>query len=336
MKVLHLPTEIAGQVNLSARGLREIGVDACNTARQNPYGYPVDIDPRITWLPLLKNTRDPLLYFRWIKEFDLFHYHKSPYLPLGMDVGLLRRQHKPFVIEFWGSDIRLQNLEKNRNPYFVGDNADNQKLKLARLRFWSENTDEVIFSDHSADIFLKPYFKKIHVVGQRVDTDFYSPKYPSPLTRCPKVVHAPSIKATKGTQYVIKAIEGLKKAGLEFEYIEVFGVSHEAAVKIYSEADIIIDQLMLGSHGVFACEAMALGKPVICYILDKLIPTYPPGFPIVNANPDTIEKVLEELICSPETRHAIGRKSREYAENVHDIRVVARKLLNIYTRKMSA
>ncbi len=62
MKVLHLPTEIAGQVNLSARGLRAIGVDAYNTARPNPYGYAVDIDPRITWLPFLKNTAIPSFF----------------------------------------------------------------------------------------------------------------------------------------------------------------------------------------------------------------------------------------------------------------------------------
>jgi glycosyltransferase involved in cell wall biosynthesis len=335
MKILHLPTEIAGQVNLSARGLRAIGVDAYNTARPNPYGYPVDIDPRITWLPVLGNTRDPFLFSGWLKEYDLFHYHKSPYLPGGLDIKLLRSRKKPFVVEFWGSDIRLHDLEKKRNPYFVGDNADNQKRKQARLRFWSENTDEVIFSDHSADIFLQPYFKKIHVVGQRVDTGLYTPAYPSLLNRCPKILHAPSVKATKGTEYVKQAIENLKKAGLDFEYIEVFGVSHQEAVRMYSQADIIIDQLMLGSHGVFACEAMALGKPVICYILDELLPTYAAGFPIVNANPDTLAGVLEELICSPEKRHEIGRKSRKYAEQVHDIRVVARKLLQIYREKMS-
>ncbi len=335
MKVLHLPTEIAGQVNLSARGLREIGVDACNTARPNPFGYPVDIDPRITWAPFLKNTRDPFLFFTWLNEFDLFHYHKSPYLPGGLDIRLLTKRKKPFVVEFWGSDIRLHDLEKKRNPYFVGDNADNQERKRARLRFWSENTDEVIFSDHSADIFLQPYFKKIHVVGQRVDTPRYRPEYPSPINRCPKILHAPSVKATKGTQYVKQAIADLQKGGLDFEYIEVFGVSHKEAVQMYSQADIIIDQLMLGSHGVFACEAMALGKPVVCYILDELLPTYPVGFPIVNANPDTIAGVLEELIISPEKRHEIGRKSREYAEQVHDVRVVARKLLEIYQGKMS-
>ena len=334
MKVLLLPTEFAGQVNLSAQGLREIGVEAYNTARPLPFGYPVDIDPRITWMPFLKETRDPLLFFKWAKEFDIFHYNKSPYLPMGFDVKLLYKKQKPFVIEFWGSDIRLYKLEKERNPYFTGDNATNQERKTNRLKFWSSYTNEVIFSDHSADIFLKPYFKKIHIVGQRIDTKLYSPNYPSLEINRPKIVHAPSVKATKGTQYIHKALEKLKKMGMEFEYIEVSGVTHQKAIQIYSKADIIIDQLLIGSHGAFACEAMALGKPVICYILDELLDTYPDGFPIVNANPDTITEVLEELLCSPEKRHEIGVKSRVYVEKVHDIRVVAKKLLAIYNEKM--
>ena len=282
----------------------------------------------------MKNSRDPFLFFKWLKEFELFHYHKSPYLPGGLDIKFLKNNNKPFVVEFWGVISGCGYLEKKRNPYFVGDNADNQKRKRSRLRFWSENTDEVIFSDHSADIFLKPYFKKIHVVGQRVDTDLYNPNYPSPQNTKPKILHAPSVKATKGTKYIKQAIEDLKKAGLDFEFIEVFGISHKEAVQMYSKADIIIDQLMLGSHGAFACEAMALGKPVICYILDELLETYPDGFPIVNANPDNIATVLEELVCSPEKRHEIGMKSRAYVEKVHDIRVVAKKLLAIYNAAM--
>jgi glycosyltransferase involved in cell wall biosynthesis len=335
MRVLHLPTEIAGQVNLSVTGLRKIGIDAKNTARPNPFGYPVDIDPRFSKIPFLKKTRNPFLMAKWYEEFDLFHYHKSSYLPWGRDVKQLVKRGKPFVIEFWGSDIRLSYLERERNPYFIGDNSDNLKRKLDRLGFWSTHTDEVIMSDHSADNVLEKYFQKIHIVGQRVDTSRYSPNYPSPESSRPKIVHAPSSKAIKGTIHVINAIDKLKRSGLDFEYIEVSGVTHQKAMEIYSEADIIIDQMLLGSHGVFACEAMALGKPVICYIMDKLIGTYPEGFPIINANPDTLEEVLEDLINDPMGRYKIGKLSRKYAEDVHDIEVIAKKLEAIYLSKLS-
>lgn len=330
MKILQLPTEIAGQVNLTARGLRAIGFDAKNACRPNPLGYPTDINPCFSHVPLLGNTRNPFLFFSWAREFDLFHYHKSPYLPAGLDVRYLKRKKRPFFIEFWGSDIRLYDLEKARNPYFEHDNASNQQRKRDRLAFWSDMTGEVIMSDNSADIFLQPYFETIHIVRQRVDTSLYQPAYPDPENRRPKIVHAPSVQEIKGTEFIEKAVEDLERKGLAFDYVRVQGVPHARAMRMYSEADIVVDELRMGSYGILSCEAMALGKPVICYILEELVDTYPEGFPIVNANPDTITEVLEELIRSPQRRHEIGLQGRRYVEKVHDIKEVAKRLVKIY------
>jgi len=335
MKILQLPTEIAGQVNLTAKGLRAVGYDAKNASRVKGFGYPMDINSHIADLPYLRNIRNPFLFFLWVKEYDIFHYHKSAYLPKGIDVKYLAKKHKPFFIEFWGSEIRQAEREQERNPFFSGDNSGNPKKKIKRLEFWSSMTDEVIMSDNSADIYLKPYFDKIHIVRQRVDTSLYRPVFPDLETTKPKIIHAPSAKSAKGTQFVHEAVDKLKKMGLDFEYIEVHGMSHSEAMKIYPQADIIIDQLTLGSHGVFACEAMSLGKPVICYIMDDLIDTYPEGFPIINANPNTITEVLEELILSPKIRNEIGKTSRAYVEREHDIKVVAKRLMKIYESKLN-
>jgi glycosyltransferase involved in cell wall biosynthesis len=40
--------------------------------------------------------------------------------------------------------------------------------------------------------------------------------------------------------------------------------------------------------------------------------------------------VLEELILSPQKRHDIGKQGRKYVEEVHDIKVVAKRLEKIY------
>jgi len=335
VNILQLPTEIAGQSYLTAKGLREIGHNSINAARPNLYGYPCDYNLQFCTKGPFKKSFNPLPFLKWAKEFDVFHYHKSYLWPFGLDLKYLDTLNKPFFIEFWGSDVRINKLERKRNPYFTEPDKNNSKKQIKRLEYWSNKTDEVIFSDNSFDIFLKPYFKKIHVVRQRIDTSMYSPKYPNTETKIPRILHAPSKKSIKGTIFVEKAIESLRKKGLLFEYIQVENLSNKEAIKLYSTADIIIDQLMIGSHGIFACEGMALGKPVICYIQNFMLDTYPEGFPIVNANPDTIESVLEELILSPEKRYKIGLQSREYVERVHDIKVVAERLVKIYKSKLN-
>ena len=331
MNILQLPTEIAGQSYLTAKGLRDIGHNSMNVARPNKFGYPCDYNIELFKKNPLKKLFNPKLFFQWANDFDIFHYHKSYMLPFGIDIKYLKYIKKPFFIEFWGTDIRINKLERARNPFYTEPDIKNSKKQINRLKYWSEQTNEVISSDNSFDIFLKPYFKKIHVVRQRLDTSLYKPSYPLIDIKIPKILHAPSKQRIKGTIYIEQAIEKLKRKGLLFEYIRVEGLNNNEAMQLYSTADIIVDQLLIGSYGIFACEGMALGKPVVCYIQDSLTDTYPNGFPIVNANPDTIEEVLEELILSPEKRYNIGLKSRDYVERIHDIKVVAKRLIGVYT-----
>ena len=74
----------------------------------------------------------------------------------------------------------------------------------------------------------------------------------------PIVVHAPSNRARKGTENVIAACRELD---VELEIVE--GLHHDEARKRYERADIVVDQLNAGWYGLFAIEAMALGKPVV-------------------------------------------------------------------------
>ena len=57
-----------------------------------------------------------------------------------------------------------------------------------------------------------------------------------------------------------------------------------------------MDQFILGSFGVSSIEVMALGKPVLCYIMDQVEINLPEACPIINANLDNLESKLEQLI----------------------------------------
>ena len=82
----------------------------------------------------------------------------------------------------------------------------------------------------------------------------------------PIVVHAPSSRRRKGSEHVIAACEGLD---VELELVE--GLHHDEALKRYRAADIVVDQLNAGWYGLFAIEAMALGKPVVTFLHDEAV-----------------------------------------------------------------
>lgn len=330
MRILHLPTNIAGQPLNISKTVKSLGYKCNLLSNKNKFNYDNDLLLSDSSNIFIRQINKIVIFFKAIFKYDVFHYHTDGLLYLNIDVLILKLLRKKIFIQFHGSEIRLYEQEKKRNRFFRSDNITDQKSKIRRLKFWSFITDNVIVCDHSLDLFLKPYFKNIHAIGQILDVDKFIPEYPSIDNDTPILVHAPSVKSTKGTEYVDEAIKSLKNKGINFNYIEVHNMSHEEALKIYQTADIVIDQLLIGSYGIVSCESMALGKPVVCYILDENVIKYGKELPIINANPETIENVLEELILSPEKRNIIGKKSRLYAKKTFNSKIVAEKLIKIY------
>ena len=96
-----------------------------------------------------------------------------------------------------------------------------------------------------------------------------------------------------------------------------------------AEADIVIDQIVIGWYGVLAVEAMALGKAVVAFIRDDLVDEVPQGV-LVNASPKTIARRLRELIVDPDLRADLGKSARRYVETYHAAEVVAERLRTLY------
>jgi glycosyltransferase involved in cell wall biosynthesis len=89
-----------------------------------------------------------------------------------------------------------------------------------------------------------------------------------------------------------------------------------------------------GWYGVFALETMALGKPVLGYIrpdnADRLEASRAVRPPIVSVTADTLAGELENLVMDPGRRHDLGRLSRAFVEQIHDIDASAEQVIAIY------
>jgi glycosyltransferase involved in cell wall biosynthesis len=88
-----------------------------------------------------------------------------------------------------------------------------------------------------------------------------------------------------------------------------------------ADADIVIDQLLLGSYGVAACEAMAAGRAVIGNVDDHVreVVRQASGFelPIIQATPDDLEQVLARLACDPSELSEAARRGPSFVGAVH-------------------
>ena len=95
--------------------------------------------------------------------------------------------------------------------------------------------------------------------------------------------------------------------------------------KEIEKTDLVIDQMLVGFYGLLSIESMAMGKPVVCYLRPDILERSPADMPVINADPDTLYSVLKEILLSPEKLVDIGKRSREYIENHHDAKIIAKQ-----------
>jgi glycosyltransferase involved in cell wall biosynthesis len=305
LRVTHCPVNIAGIPWENVQALRRKGVDARLVVFERG-----KLHPEADWSldrhgGLARRLAMQLAAFaRLAPRTDVFHFYFGlTLIPKSLQFPALRALRKKSVFHYLGSDIRGR-----------------PRAELA----YGKRADAEIVGSYDAIRWVP----EAHVVPPGLDLRPFTPVPPSDSPR-PLVVHAPSSRERKGTQFVIDACAQLP---VELDIVE--GVPHDVARERYARADIVVDQLHAGWHGVFALEAMALGKPVVSYLKPDVVERSAEGFgariPIVPARKETLVDALRPLVDQPALRREIGAQSRAYVEQVHDVGRVADRLLAIY------
>lgn len=317
LRVVHCPVNMGSIGWTNVQKLRARGVDARLVLFEPRRLRPYEVDITLDLPPLPRNGRAwtrPVFWQRQWKQLaaltrllpqtDVFHFYFGLTLvPKSIQFPALKAFRKKSVFHFLGSDIRGKTREQ-----------------LA----YAWRADARIVGSYDAVRWVPD----AHVVPVGIDLSRYEPA-PGRATERVRIAHAPTSRAKKGTDAVIAACEQLP---VELDLIE--NVRHDEAIERYKRADILVDQLEIGWHGVFAIEGMALGKPVVGYIRDEPRERTERAFglelPIVNATRDDLAARLRPLIDSVDERRRLGEAGRRYVERVHDAEHVADRLIAIY------
>ena len=335
LRVLQGTMEIANQMSILSRGLKQWGVRSATLNYFPTYlGYGADY----VWNVAAEPDRNAAAHrMRKLAQllagrFDLFHFHFGTTLTLDhSDLPLLRERNVPVFMQHRGSDVRLLSVARRMNPYALAKVRNEQRIR-ERMRRLSRYIRHCVIADPELYPYVRDEYEFIHYVPRMIDLSQYPPVEPTAnTTDVPLIVHAPTHAEIKGTPYLLKAIETLKlKHRFRFKLVQ--GLSHSQAKWWYRKADLIVDQLHIGAYGMFAVEAMAMGKPVICWISDYMKERYPASLPIISANPDTIVSVLDRALAERDKLPAIGRAGRQYVELYHDMTMNSKRCLAIYDR----
>ena len=344
LRVFHGLVNYGTQAGYIASGLRLIDVNAKSYTMMDTYKRQTDFSFKqrhniiakmfyyMIWYPLVKT---------WcIFKFDIFHFYYGTSLwSSHLDLPIIKLLGKKIVHHYLGHDVELykETIEKYEfiNMVFWADDIKGNKHDASvKKRFNYENyySDfQIVCAPQYSQFVPAATFIPLAIdLSKYVSIDFGIKDYNiEPVI----IVHAPTHRGVKGTQFLETAVKKLQEEGYMVELKIYEGITHEQLLEAYKEADFTVSGLLGGWFGTSAIESMASGRGVISFLREEYFKyvdeEYKNDLPIVNANRDTIYDVLKYCLLNRNFKEW-SKKSRLFVEKHHDMKKVAVRVKKIY------
>lgn len=164
-----------------------------------------------------------------------------------------------------------------------------------------------------------------------IDVDRFTTDAPALERAVPVVLHAPSNPRLKGTAVVEEVLSRMGEEGL-VEYRRLTDVPHARMPAFVADADIVVDQVVLGNPGVLMAESWAAGRLVVSHLPEsvrsRMAQADPDreATPVVEADAGTLEEVLREIVADASSFQETAARGPAWARRHHDGRRSARIL----------
>ena len=352
MKVLHCPTDVGGNPWCLSRAERMLGIQSDVVVFKSTWlKYPADKRLYFEKKHFISRELSRLRFFKQaIEEYDVFHFNFGRSIidyPFSgffnhIDLPLLKKMGKKIVVTFQGCDARIKSFcIKNFKISACAEcdvwycNFILDQFKKKRIQKVLKYADQVFVLNPDLlhvvpDAEFLPYCADTHRLTklQKNKNKIVNEENKNTIT----ILHAPTSRAIKGTKYLLQACKKLRENGYNIELQLIEKTSHEKAIRMYLDADIVVDQLLVGWYGAFAVEVMALGKPVICYLREEDLNFLPfkDKIPIINATPFNIYDVLKNIIDEFNNLSRISKLCKRYVRFVHDPIKIAKRVIKAY------
>lgn len=344
LRVFHGLVNYGTQSGYIAKGLRTLNVNAKSFTREDPYNRETNFTFRIRKNILEKiifhKIYFPLLKLWCIFYYDVFHFYFGTSLWANQkDLPLIKFLNKKIVHHYLGHDVELYKETKERYEFSNMDFwADDVSGRKHDIKIKKRLKNELIYSDYQI-VCAPQYSPFIHnSTFIPLAIDLFNFKFsPLPIKNYfiepVIIVHAPTHRGVKGTQFLINAVEKLQLEGFLVELKICEGITHKELLEEYKNADFSVVSLLGGWFGTAGIEAMATGRGIVAFLrteyFNYVSEEFKTDLPVINANKITIYHVLKDVL-EKNNYVSWGIKSREYVEKHHDMHKVAKKVLKIY------
>lgn len=236
-------------------------------------------------------------------------------------------------------------------------------FRLKRMAYRRSNFEVLVASSWMENMVRQSPLLEgvpVHKVPFGLDLEFFKPAdqaaakarlgiEPHRLVLCFRSV----VNDFKGLQYVVEALERLQtqvpiclltlndKGRVDqfkdrFQLVELGWTNDDRVMQdVYSATDLFLMPSLADSFGLMAVEAMASGKPTVCFegtALPEVIFTPEAGLAVPSRDSAALSAAISRLIENPQERLYRGERSRQLAEQHYDIRLQAERMAAVYEK----
>lgn len=339
-KIYHGPVNIGTQAALFAKELRNKGHVAIAVTIPDWLKRETDLEfkSRSTWPFSIFSSLWNYILRGWIFfHYDIFHFYFGlTLLPNQRDLKWYRIFGKKVVMEYLGNEVQGYQLSAS-------------KYKWTNMTHMMGAEEGVLYDQMIKDRLSHelPYLDKLLVCAP-LYSEFVLGAEVIPLAvdlsainfqEMPEffgefvIMHAPTNRGFKGTDYIIDVVHRLKEEGFQIRLNLVENVTHNELFNHYRACHLFIDQILAGWYGTASIEAMATGRPVIAFIRPEYFENidYGADIPIINCNPDNLYDELKAALGKGiPYLQTLGKQGREFVEKTHCVKKQADRLVQIY------
>lgn len=359
MRIAHLPTSVGGHAWGLSQAEKLLGYKSdVIYLRDNYLNYQADkiifpgpasglFSKAVKFFPLLNSIRNIA------NNYDIFHFNfGSSLLDINirglhlMDLPYFKK-HGKIIVTYNGCDARQKYPTMERVNYSACHNAECyngicnsgslDKIRSAKIRRFNKYADAIFALNPDLFHFLPSRTVFLPYVISRWNEIENVPQH-APISKL-NIVHAPTNKAAKGSEIIIKAVEDIKlryPGKVNFTLVE--NIPNSEALKIYAGADLIIDQILIGWYGGFAVEAMKMGKPVMAFIRKEDLKYIPEQMAndclnaFINVNSENLHERLRNIVENPDILLSLHNTSLGYVNKWHNPSYVAEIVSETYKK----
>jgi glycosyltransferase involved in cell wall biosynthesis len=337
-----------------ASGLRELGHAVSLASSGDGWKrMPADIhlgfdDPPI--LRKIERTLKPFVLMGSLQGFDIVQLQNPVVFPwrLGVNAWAVRRiarSSRRVFLAAAGDDAFFWRVARGRLRYGPFEDFLKYDLKAARYFWQSErmyrwNLEVVDMASRVIPVCYEYWLayrdspKVTSVVPLPIDCRAipYGDNHVSGKLR---IAHGLIREGFKGTRLIRKVLDEMQQkypGDVEIIYLE--RLSYRDFIEALGRVNVLVDQALSHSWGMSAVLALAMGRVVLSGAEPEALQALGVAdAPVINLPPEEsgIRHAIEKLIAMKGSIPDLGRRSRRFAEQVHDAKKVAQQYLKIWT-----